>query len=412
MRSSDVEAKIKNAVERSTPNVLENILEKCEKQQQQVYVFPPTQTKRHRRHWVTVAGSCAAALLLVLGGLLTYNLMSANSVDALVMLDVNPSIELQVNKADRVVAVKANNEEALQILDNMDLTNTEINVAINALVGSMLKYGYIQESKNSVLLSVEGANGEKNARLQKELTQAIGLQLGVANGAVISQSLDDNSALRKLADQYQISDGKAALVQKIIDEDQHLQFIDLAKLSINELNLLFTTRNIQAEGIESQGRASDTSYIGESRAVQAALEHLGIGENEIVQLHTELDYEDGAMVYDVEFTHNGRVYEYEINALNGSIVGYEQEATGGSVSQNNASTPRATPNTENLIDEERAKEIVETHSGFKLGNNASVTLDYDDGRYTYEVEFFAENKEYDYEIDAITGEVLSSERDD
>ena len=38
-------------------------------------------------------------------------------------------------------------------------------------------------------------------------------------------------------------------------------------------------------------------------------------------------------------------------------------------------------------------------------------LDWDDGRAKYEVEFFSGNYEYEFEIDALNGTVLKSERD-
>ena len=46
------------------------------------------------------------------------------------------------------------------------------------------------------------------------------------------------------------------------------------------------------------------------------------------------------------------------------------------------------------------------HSGDML-----ITLDYEDGRRVYEVEFYSGNREYDYEIDAATGDIVSYDFD-
>ena len=40
-----------------------------------------------------------------------------------------------------------------------------------------------------------------------------------------------------------------------------------------------------------------------------------------------------------------------------------------------------------------------------------VELDYDDGKLTYDVEFYTDSEEYDYEIDAKTGKILSADRE-
>jgi uncharacterized membrane protein YkoI len=408
MRNKDVEQKIKNAVEHLTPDVLDNILSECGERQGSVYIIQPMKRKGR---WVYAAYALAAALALVFGGLFAFDWISGRQVDAWVALDVNPSVELQVNKNDRVLAADAKNEDAVKILDHMDLTNTPIDVAVNALIGSMLKHGYIQESSNSILLSVESANGEKSAVLQRSLTESISRQLNRVNGAVISQNLTNDGELRTLAKEHQISYGKAALVQKILNENSHLLFADLAKLSINELNLLIGSKHIEAQGMEAQGSASDTAFIGEAKAKQTALEHAGLSEREIERLHIELDYDDGAMVYDVEFYHSVQEYEYEINAENGTIMGYDRENRSGGDRRESPGAAPQPQDKDDFIGETRAAEIAEKHSGVPRRAGMKVELDKEDGLYIYEVEFDADGKEYEYEINAATGDILSWECD-
>ena len=66
------------------------------------------------------------------------------------------------------------------------------------------------------------------------------------------------------------------------------------------------------------------------------------------------------------------------------------------------------------MDEAKAQEIALAHAGVKAAD-ATITkskLDYDDGRQVYDVEFYTSDyKEYYYEIDASTGEVVSYDFD-
>jgi uncharacterized membrane protein YkoI len=75
----------------------------------------------------------------------------------------------------------------------------------------------------------------------------------------------------------------------------------------------------------------------------------------------------------------------------------------------------ATPTTvvSSFIGEARAKEIALAHAGLKESevNFVRVHLDYDNGRQEYEVEFYSDNVEYDYDIDALTGEIMSYDSD-
>lgn len=409
MQNKYIETKLKDAMEHLTPDVLDSILLKCGEPRRNIYIVQP---QKQKRRWVHAMGTLAAAFAMVLGGLFTVNRISNSRIDALIMLDVNPSIELTVNRNDRIIDVETRNEDAVTVLDNMDLKNIPVDVAINALVGSMLKHGYIQENANSILLSVESANEEKSAALQRELTQSISQQLNMVNGAVISQNLTSDDELQALAAEHQISYGKAALVQKILNENSHLLFADLAQLSVNQLNLLIISKRIEADGMEAQGQASDTAYIGEEKAKQTALEHAGTNESEIKRLHIELDYDDGLMVYDVEFYYNDREYEYEINASDGSIIGHDQESRDSYDRSEQERDKRSSQNSADFIGEERAAEIAENHSGGSSYTGLKVELDKDNGLYIYEVEFKADGKEYDYEINATAGEIISWDVED
>lgn len=65
------------------------------------------------------------------------------------------------------------------------------------------------------------------------------------------------------------------------------------------------------------------------------------------------------------------------------------------------------------ITEEQAKEIAANHAGVAVADVTfhSVSLEEDDGRRVYDVEFYSGSTEYDYEIDASTGDILSYDND-
>lgn len=69
--------------------------------------------------------------------------------------------------------------------------------------------------------------------------------------------------------------------------------------------------------------------------------------------------------------------------------------------------------TTGLISEEAAWQIALEHAGLTKDQvtRSRVELDRDDGRMEYEVEFHHGTVEYDYEIDAASGSILSFDRD-
>ena len=69
---------------------------------------------------------------------------------------------------------------------------------------------------------------------------------------------------------------------------------------------------------------------------------------------------------------------------------------------------------ENLISEEEAKKIALDYAGLseETVEFAYAKLEKDDGIWQYEIEFRQGREEYDFDIDAATGEILSYSRDD
>lgn len=82
----------------------------------------------------------------------------------MVSLDVNPSIQLQVNSKERVLSADALNDDAQVILEGMDLKGTQLNVAVNAIVGSLLQHGYLDKISSAILISVEDQDLQRASR--------------------------------------------------------------------------------------------------------------------------------------------------------------------------------------------------------------------------------------------------------
>ena len=408
MKNSEIERRLKEDVEKSVPDVFDSI------EARKGTVIPMTQPKNKKKRRTAVFASMAAALLLVAGGLgiaFGSQRTSLGAVDSIVSLDVNPSIELKIDSNEKVVETSARNEDARIILDDMDLKGTDLNVAVNAVVGSMLKHGYITQDANSILVSVENADSQKGAALQKELTDEIS---GILK-AVLSQTLEEDTELKSLAETYGISMGKASMIRQIMEKDSRLTAADLAGLTINELNLLSSSHQIQLDSISSTGSASSGSYIGVEKAQSIALEHAKLSAADVSKLKTELDAEDGIMVYEVEFTYKNTEYEYDINAKSGAIEKNKKETDDDWQENQNSggsSSSQSSQGASGYIGLAKAKEIALKHAG--ISGNVTIlkeTLDGDDYPPVYEIEFYKDGTEYEYEIHAQTGAVLKSDRE-
>ncbi len=456
MANKDTEQKIKQAFSNAVPDIRDSILSDCKSQKGAVIIM--TDTNKRTFSPRRLAG-IAAAFVLLIGGMAGFQTYRANySVASTVSLDVNPSIEIQVNKKEEVLAINPRNEDAQIVVGDMDFKGSNLDVAVNALIGSMLRNGYLNELANSILISVDNQDPAKSAELQERLANEINavLQSGTFDGAVLSQSISADSKLRELADTYGITLGKAQLIQQITQQSAFYSFEDLVPLSINELNLLTESGNLNLTNVNSLGTASDKAYIGQEKAKQAAISHAGASADKLTEYEIELDFEHGVMVYEVEFKCEGFEYDYEIDAVTGAVLKSGKEPdndyvpprtdtaqpetgsssqTGGNAPQtdnssspaNNGNTPQTNQNPgqassedqnskASYISEEQAKNAALSHAGVSANAITAYEsdLDREHGIMVYDIDFKCEGFEYDYEIDAATGSVLKNqkERDD
>lgn len=447
MKNRELEDQIERAFTRAVPDVLEAVLSDCDKQKGSV--IPMTKKvqsenkvqtpRKNRPTWVKRFGGIAAAFVLLVGCAVGYgSYHQSHAVDSVVSLDVNPSVEIQVNRKDEVLDVVPLNEDGKKVIGDMDFAGSDLDVTVNALIGSMLQNGYLSELANSILISVENDDAQRGAQLQEQLTQEINnlLQTNSFSGAVLSQTVSDDSALRDKAEQYGITLGKAQLIQQITQENSRYTFADLVPLSINELNLLRTSSQstTQSEAqVKSVGSASDKAYIGSDRAKEVAFERAGVSASKAANVTVELDYEDGVMVYQVEFKYGGYEYDCDVNATTGAVVKYEKEAdddsqkkttqssSGTSSQNNNTSTQNGTSSTQSSgntasssgISKAKAKEIALSHAGVSASkiSDYSIEQDTENGIKIYEIDFKAGGYEYEYDINATTGSVMRCDKE-
>ncbi len=422
MRNEELHAKIKIVFEHAAPDVLDTVLSDIASgntENKQIIVMGG---QKNMKNTIRNLTAIAAAAVLLVGGGAGFAVYNNNyKVASTISLDVNPSVEITANKKEDVLAVTALNDDGRKIIGDMDFSGSSIDVTVNALIGSMLREGYLSDLANSILISVDDADAARGAALQKKLADDINtiLQTNAFDGAVLSQTIVKDSDAWTLAEEYGITAGKAQLVNEIVAGNPVHTFEELAPLSINELNLLSTSSAVTTTA-ESVGQASDKAYIGSNRAKEIALEHAGFTAADVVGIQVEMDYEHGVMVYEVDFYADAYEYDYDINAETGEVVKNDRELEDDWVwnwgwneklVDEELRTEERRRNEEYLTLDE-VKSIVFEHAGVTADTvfDLETEFDYDNGRAEYEIDFESGEFDYSYDIDAVTGEVIKNNK--
>lgn len=391
MRYEKLEERIRTAMDHAAPNAPGPLLASLP--ERKGTVIPMTEKNRQPRR-LSLAGLAAVVTLLIAAGAFGWNTWQLNAVAAVVSLDVNPSIELKINRQERVLSCTPLNGDAAQVLFEMDggadLEGAKLDVAVNAVVGALVRHGYLDSISSALLISVEDRDQARADRLQAELTESVSALLGQESAAAVyGQSVPQDAARDQLAQANSISPGKALLVDRVLALNGALSFEKLAALSVEELNQLIDT-------------GAPAMPIGVAQARYLAEEYAG---RRGVPSLVEPELDDDTPHYEVEIYTYYEKYEYKVDAYTGAIL----SGTPDIPERPDSNEP---PSTEpNPISDQQAQNIALEHMAKQYpelaGHNVlslAVWTERKDGQMQYTVEFYCGGYRLEYEI-GIHGEV-------
>lgn len=145
------------------------------------------------------------------------------------------------------------------------------------------------------------------------------------------------------------------------------------------------------------GSATDVT-VGSDKAITVALADAGLSISQITDLDTDSDDSIHGAIYDIDFISNGVKYHYEILSKDGTIVGKESKSVGDGTVPESSKTA------------EQIKAIAYSHAGVNISQviHSNIEYDCDDGKCVYELDFSTSSNEYEYVVNGISGEIISS----
>lgn len=346
-----------------------------------------------------ICGLAAAVILVLAGAVCGVLYQRAYAVACVISLDINPSIELELSRDEKVLSCTALNEEAAEVLSGMDggadLKNTELDVAVNAIMGALVKYGYMNGSFPVVLISVEDNDQERAAQIRQELIASVTtvLQEQGAEATVFSQILAKDTNVEQQARQNNISIGKAALANRAVTLDNTLKFEQLAGLSLEEL--------IDAGSSAVSASANTTEIDPEQDKNSTQPEETA---------STDKNSGQDEMTTQPEGTAGTEGNSEQDESAVQPETAADTEA--GSEQGKNPTQPTDDINVGD-IGEAAAKNIALEHAGLSESQvtNMRIERDYDRNRLEYELEFWQETVEYEYTIDGSNGMILECKKE-
>lgn len=154
-------------------------------------------------------------------------------------IDINPSIELEVDEDKKVVSTRALNKEAMLLLYDCNFDNLNLEDVITEIVTLAIEIGYIDESLDSNALMITTINNDE--LIESEISE---LALTTISSYLEKNNLrkkvnvltSNNSEVKNLAKELGVSVGKYQLISKACNTLESLTIDEAKTMSVRELN--------------------------------------------------------------------------------------------------------------------------------------------------------------------------------
>lgn len=172
-----------------------------------------------------------------------------------ISVDINPSIELSINRLDRVISVKAYNDDGQTIIETMDLTNDTYTQALNELLA------------DSTITALLADNGQVNITVVgNDHDHCLNMIETINNDVSCSGHMSchhGNTSELEQAHDHGLSYGKYAMYQRLLEYYPDLTIEQVQDMSMRELmDLLDVVEPDSDITVPSNGYGHDHGHHG------------------------------------------------------------------------------------------------------------------------------------------------------
>ncbi len=186
---------------------------------------------KYMRQISAMAASLILIAMLITGAYAYYSPYSYISVD------INPSLGLSINRFERVIAVKALNEDAEKLLKSSGgINNKNLNTAVSKILETAYDSGYLKDNEeNSVMFTVSTENESKQLKITEEINKVSSEELSKlsSNYTIILEKVEVEDYKKAVTEN--ISPGKVILIEKIKEAKPGIQIEEVKQMSVKQV---------------------------------------------------------------------------------------------------------------------------------------------------------------------------------
>lgn len=186
--------------------------------------------------------------VLFSGLMLVFTLVGCNLAEdtlsentSLLIIDVNPSIEIILDEDDSVISVGLLNEDAEIALADIELEGLHVDEAIDAINAALIETGYIDAASDENIITITTSDESRSDEMKERMRTSLnnrGIGASIFGGEMLEEYYD-------LAEAYDIGVGRVRLIARAVEIDEDLTFEEALELSQSEIMTILRNEHRQ-----------------------------------------------------------------------------------------------------------------------------------------------------------------------
>lgn len=216
--------------------------------------------RRRQRRRVRYAAALASLVLFLVCGGLSWKVYFTPV--AYIDIDVNPSIELTLNRFGKVIRSNAYNEDGTRLLSGVNLRYADYSEAFERLLTAMNGEGYFAGQDGLLCVTVQTNGKNRENRIQDGLQRVVALISQSQHCDISTEIFSVSEEVKHCADENHISPAKYLAIQELMEVDSEADFEECRERSVHELRQQTQEHCRSHHGEESGNQGSQTQESG------------------------------------------------------------------------------------------------------------------------------------------------------
>ncbi|MBO8128910.1 MAG: anti-sigma factor domain-containing protein [Peptococcaceae bacterium] len=197
--------------------------------------FSDENVVRYRRTGRFIALAASLLIVLIVSASMMRYLFWVPEVYAYVGMDINPSLELALDKNFEVIKAQAYNRDAEAVLEGLTLKGVAVNSAVRTILKACSDRGYLKDGPNVVITTTLVKEGQSDIDLDRRIISAVRTELEKTGQNSRAYLLHAELQDREQALKQHLSTGRYVIWQKVQEQGGTITLDELRAQGVGRL---------------------------------------------------------------------------------------------------------------------------------------------------------------------------------